>query len=450
MRKEPNMTSLGWIPPWKLSPQNTYILRNAKVINPNDGSIMESATIRLSNGIIQSVTTTRIIEQEEPLHSYEITIDLEGNYVCPGLIDCHVHIAAVPGEKDLRDTLELAEHISYMRQPYVCLQMIRRGFTTVRDCGGATLALKEAIAEGVIVGPRLFIAGRLLTQTGGSADPRGPHDDSECCGGPKFLGRVCDGVPECVKGAREAIRTGSDFIKIMTGGSITGLSEKITSVQFSAEEIRAIVTVAKNSGTYVTAHAYTPAAIRQALDNGAMGIEHGNLLNAEVAEYMAEKGAFLTPTLSGLAIAASPDFAGALDPSQEIKLQEVLEAGKRSIEIASDAGVNICFGTDLLGPMVAAQTKEFALRAKFLSPVAILQSATVTAANMLGQTGFLGQIKSGFAADLLILNKNPLEDIEVFDKPEKHLLGVFKDGRVQVSRWSKLREDVVVPISDIQ
>jgi imidazolonepropionase-like amidohydrolase len=444
------MTSLGWIPPWKLASQNSYILKNANIINPIDGSVMEGATIRLSDGTIQSVTTTRASEQDEPLQGSEITIDLEGNYVCPGLIDAHVHIAAVPGEKDLRDTLGLAEHISYLRQPYVCLQMIRRGFTTVRDCGGATLALKEAIAEGVIVGPRLFIAGRLLTQTGGSADPRGPHDDSECCGGPKYLGRVCDGVPECIKGAREAIRTGSDFIKIMTGGSITGLSEKISSVQFSAEEIQAITTVAKNSGTYVTAHAYTPAAIRQALDNGVMGIEHGNLLDAEDAKYMAEKGAFLTPTLSTFAIGASPDFAGTLDPSQEAKLQEVLGAGQRSLQIASDAGVNICFGTDLLGPMVVAQTKEFALRASVLSSVAILQSATVTAARLLGQVDFLGQIKSGFAADLLILNKNPLEDIEIFDKPEKHLLGVFKDGRVQVSRWSKLREDIVSPISIIQ
>jgi len=444
------MTSLGWIPPWKLKSQNTYILKNANIINPIDGSVIEGATIRLSEGTIQSVTTTRASEQDEPLQGSEITIDLEGNYVCPGLIDAHVHIAAVPGEKDLRDTLGLAEQISYLRQPYVCLQMIRRGFTTVRDCGGANLALKQAIAEGVIVGPRLFIAGRLLTQTGGSADPRGPHNDNECCGGEKYLGRVCDGVPECIKGARESIRTGSDFIKIMTGGSITGLSEKISSVQFTAEEIQAITTVAKNSGTYVTAHAYTPAAIRQALDNGVMGIEHGNLLDAEAAKYIAEKGAFLTPTLSTFAMGASPDFAGALDPSQEAKLHEVLGAGQRSLQIASDAGVNICFGTDLLGPMVVAQTKEFALRASVLSSVAILQSATVTAARLLGQVDFLGQIKPGFAADLLILNKNPLEDIEIFDKPEKHLLGVFKDGRVQVSRWSKLREDIVSPISIIQ
>ncbi|RDL36884.1 Metallo-dependent hydrolase [Venustampulla echinocandica] len=445
------MTSSGLVPPWKLAPQNTYILRNANIVNPIDGSVLEGATVRLSEGTIQSVTTTRAIKLEEPPQGSEITVDLEGKYVCPGLIDAHVHIAAVPGEKDLRDTLGLAEQISYLRQPYVCLQMIRRGFTTVRDCGGATLALKEAIEEGVIVGPRLFIAGRLLTQTGGSADSRGPHDHSECCGGPEYLGRVCDGIPECIKGAREAIRTGSDFIKIMTGGSITGLSEKITSVQFSAEEIQAITTVAKDSGTYVTAHAYTPAAIRHALDNGVMGIEHGNLLDAEVAKYMAEKGAFLTPTLTTYAMAASPDFEGFMShPSMEAKLKEVLGAGQRSLKIASDAGVHICFGTDLLGPMVVAQTKEFALRAHVLSPVVILQSATVTAARLLGQADFLGQIKSGFAADLLILNKNPLENIGIFDEPEKHLLGVFKDGRVQTSRWSKLREDIVAPVSIIQ
>ncbi|EHK97225.1 hypothetical protein M7I_7036 [Glarea lozoyensis 74030] len=338
-----------------------------------------------------------------------------------------------------------------MRQPYVCLQMIRRGFTTARDCGGATLALKEAIEEGVFTGPRLFIAGRLLTQTGGSADPRGPHDDGECCSGAKALGRVCDGVPACIKAARESIRTGSDFIKIFSGGSITGPAEKITSVHFSNEEIQAINTVAKNSGTYVTAHAYTPAAIRHALDNGVMGIEHGNMIDEDTAKYMAEKGAFLTPTLTAYAVAASPELKDFIsDPRMAAKLQQVLSAGQRSLKIASDAGVQICYGTDLMGPMHFAQTKEFALRAKVLSPVAVLQSATVTAARLLGQADFLGQIKDGFAADLLILNKNPLEDIEVFDRPDEHLLAVFKDGRVQTSRWSKLKEDVVTAVPMIE
>ena len=167
-----------------------------------------------------------------------------------------MHISAVPGEKNLRDLFGLDVTVSTIRQPYVCQKMLQRGFTSVRDCGGASLALKEAINDGVIQGPRLFIAGHALTQTGGHGDPRGPHNHDDCCAGTVMaLGRLCDGVPECIKAAREELRTGADFIKIMAGGGVASPTDKLENVQFTAEEVRAISTVAKNSNTYVTAHA---------------------------------------------------------------------------------------------------------------------------------------------------------------------------------------------------
>lgn len=431
--------------PWTPSPPKTYIFFNASVVSTTKGTILPNRTVKFSNGIIESITRT---ETDYVIvgKGHETAIDLEGKYLCPGLIDNHVHIAAVPGEASLGELSALDHSVSLMRQPYVCQQILRRGFTSVRDCGGASLALKEAIDQGLVEGPRLFIAGHALSQTGGHGDTRGPHNHGDCCGGTVMrLGKVCDGVSECIRAAREELRTGADFIKIMAGGGVASPTDRLDSVQFTADEISAISSVAMNSNTYVTAHAYTPRSIRQAIDNGVTGIEHGNLIDEDTARYMAEKDVFLTPTLITYGALASPEFPGFLPIESIEKNEEVLRAGLRSLQLASEAGVTICFGTDLLGPMSVLQTKEFTLRAQILSPKQILQSATINPARRFGLENFLGQIKPGFAADVLILNENPLEDISVLDNPEKYLLAVIKDGRIFHSRWSKLSQDVVSP-----
>ncbi|KJY00802.1 hypothetical protein TI39_contig312g00003 [Zymoseptoria brevis] len=207
-----------------------------------------------------------------------------------------------------------------------------------------------------------------------------------------------------------------------------------------AKEIRAFTKVAGDSGTYVTAHAYTPAAIGNAIENGVMGIEHGNLIDAPTAELMASKGAFLvTPTLVTYQTMASKELGSFLPPSIAAKNLQVLDAGLKSIQIVDQAGVTLCYGTDLLGPLQVAQTGGFSLRKQAgLSSLKILQSATVNAARMLRQENKLGRVKEGCVADLLILNRNPLDDIEVLARPDKHLLAVIKDGKVMHSRWSKL------------
>jgi imidazolonepropionase-like amidohydrolase len=438
------------VKPWKPGPRQSYIFRNANVVDPVSGSILSHQTVKISGGLIDSIRSTEEDYVVIPTGK-EIVLDLKDKFLCPGLIDNHVHLAAVPGEKNLGDLFTLDREIMNMRQPYVCQQMLRRGFTSVRDCGGATLALKEAINEGVIQGPRLFIAGHALTQTGGHGDTRGPHNHTDCCGGTVMaLGRLCDGVPECIRAARDELRTGADFIKIMAGGGVASPTDKLEHVQFTVEEVRAISEVARNSNTYVTAHAYTPRSIRHAIENGATGIEHGNLIDAETAKFMADRDCFLTPTLITYAEMASPEFPGFLPIESETKNAEVLKAGIRSLQIAAEAGVTMCFGTDLLGPLGIAQTKEFSLRAQVLSPKAILQSATINPAKRFGLEGFLGQIKQGFAADMLILNKNPLENISILDAPENHVLAVIKDGRVFHSRWTKLEQDALPPASIIE
>jgi imidazolonepropionase-like amidohydrolase len=426
------------IKPWKLEPPKTLVFVNATIIDPVEGQLIPNATVRISGGKIAQIDTTGSETVKEGVDSSDI-IDLSGKYLCPGLIDCHVHIAVTPGETDLRAYQDMTERISLLRQPHVLKTMLERGFTSVRDCGGASLAMKEAIEEGVVPGPRLFIAGFALSQTSGHGDMRGAHTSEICCGGSiSGISRIVDGPAECYKFAREELRQGADFIKIMGGGGVASPTDRIEHVQFSEEEIKAIVTVAQNAGTYVTSHSYTPRAIQQAIKLGVRGIEHGNLIDLETAQLMAEKKAFLTPTLIAHVMSKQMNF---LPAESAAKNDEVLEKGLRAMKMAVDVGVTVCFGTDLLGPMHFAQSKEFSVRSKVLTPIQILRSATINAARLLMQEDRLGQVKEGFAADLLILNANPLEDITILDRSEQNILGVVKDGRVMTSRWEKLRAD---------
>lgn len=167
--------------------------------------------------------------------------------------------------------------------------MLDRGFTTVRDCGGAGLAIKQAMEEGLFPGPRMFISGHGISQTSGHGDARRFSDaEYECCGGhTRELGRIADGVEQCPHAAREELRQGADFNKIMCSGGVVSPTDRLTNVQYTPEEVRAFAKVASDSGTYITAHAYTPAAIRNAIENGVMGIEHGNLIDEPTAKIMA-------------------------------------------------------------------------------------------------------------------------------------------------------------------
>ncbi|EKV10333.1 Amidohydrolase [Penicillium digitatum] len=427
------------IKPWKLNPQRNLVFVNATIVDPAEGKLIPNATVRISEGrIFQIVTEGSTIAIDDL--SEELVIDLSEKYLCPGLIDCHVHVAVVPGEANLQAYKEMSERVSLLRQPHVLKSMLDRGFTSIRDCGGASLAIKEAVEDDVIPGPRLFIAGHALSQTGGHGDLRGSHDSQLFCGGSiSGISRIVDGPAECYRYAREELRQGADFIKIMGGGGVASPTDRIEHVQFSDEEIRAFVTVARNASTYVTSHSYTPRAIQQAIKLGVRGIEHGNLLDFETAEMMAEMDVFLTPTLITHVMSKQMSF---LSADGATKNEEVLDKGLKSMKMAVDAGVTVCFGTDLLGPMHFAQSKEFSVRSSVLTPLQILRSATVNAARLVMQENRLGQIHEGFAADILILKGNPLEDITILDRVEENILAVIKDGRVVTSRWDKVKIDL--------
>ncbi|KAJ5670650.1 uncharacterized protein N7477_006013 [Penicillium maclennaniae] len=330
------------------------------------------------------------------------------------------------------------------RTAFVAREMLLRGFTTARDTGGADFALREAITEGLVMGSRPFIAGKALSRTGGHGDFRANYkgDEIKCCGGHSiYLSRICNGVPECLNAARDELRQGADFIKIMCGGGVASPSDALDVVQFTAEEIRAITTTAKQSKTYVTAHAYSVEAIRHAVDNGVRGIEHGNFIDEETAAYCAKLGVVFTPTLVTYHGMSQPPFDQFLDDSSQIKNRQVLASGLDALSILSKAGVMICYGSDLLADLHILQDKEFSIRAGVLSAKEILQSATINAAKYLGTEGQLGCIKKATIADMLILTSDPLDGIAVLDRIQDKLVAVLKDGRIIYKRSSWLSVD---------
>jgi imidazolonepropionase-like amidohydrolase len=444
------MISEANIRPWKRPPRKNYLFKHASVVNVVDGTIRADSTVRVMDGRIAEVTESSSSSKNGPTDDadgfkYE-EVDCTGKFLCPGLMDMHVHFMAVPGFDNLSQAFGNPNDVSVLRQPYVAAQMLHRGFTTVRDCGGAKSALKDAIADGVFPGPRLFVAVHALSQSGGHSDFRGRHDDAGddgfCrCGATRGSGRVVNGVAACMQAVREEVRQGADFIKIMAGGGVSSPTDAIDHVQFTGAEVRAMVECAANANTWVTAHAYTPRAILHCIDNGVRGIEHGNLLDEDTARRMAEKGCFLTPTLVTYDQMASDRWKGYLPPASVAKNEQVLKSGLEAVRIAHAAGVTLCYGTDLLGPLSQAQTREFTLRAQVLPALAVLQTATINAARLLRTEGEMGQIRKGFLADMLLLASNPLDDVTILDRPEEKLLMVMKDGRVEKSRWKGVAED---------
>lgn len=424
--------------PWALPIPRKICFTNCKVVDVYNNKIVK-ANVTTENGKF-----TEISSAEPEIDA--LIVDCSGKYLCPGLIDNHVHVLSVPGETDLTKLMLMSKTKALTRIGYVCESMLARGFTTLRDCGGTDALVKQAIAEGSIKGPRLLIAGHAISQTGGHGDMRPgdvPGESFDSCGCHlNLLGVVADGVPECYKTAREEMRRGADFIKIMGSGGVASPTDRIENLQYCDDEIQALVKVAKSYGTYVTAHAYTPASIQHCINNGVKGIEHGNLIDDETAKLMAKNGCFLTPTLVTYKIMASDDYSFFFSPDTMQKNKQVLYKGLESLGIAKRNKVKVCFGSDLLGPMGVYQCQEFFIRSKFLSSHEVLMSATVTPAECNGLQDKLGQIRKSFIADMIMLSENPLKDVSILDEPEKYLNMVMKEGLVYFSSHENLTVDV--------
>ena len=386
-----------------------------------DARIFDGVSAELREGCVRVAAGT-IVEVAGGPGPGDRIIDCRGRTVVPGLIDAHFHAYGA--------RLSLLE-IETSPLSYLALAGARRlagalgrGFTTVRDPGGGDAGLAQAIREGLTAAPRYLFCGPALSQTGGHGDPRPPG--LGCCLGGGHMAEVVDGVDALRRAARERLRSGAHAIKIMASGGVISPSDPLRMPQYSPEEIRAVAEEATRRGSYVAAHAYSAEAIAVAVANGVRSIEHGNLLDAPAAALMAERDAFLVPTLVTYDAMERRGAELGLAPVAQAKNREVLDAGRTAIRLAREAGVRIGFGTDLMGTLDDEQLHGLRLQAEVEGPLAVLRAATSVNAELLGRDD-LGRIGPGAVADLLVLDGDPLQDPSVlWGDPNRR--AVFQGG----------------------
>ncbi len=405
------------------------VFRNAKLLDPTQADLAAGMSVLVDGDRIREVSPRPISAREATV------IDCGGRTLMPGLIDCHAHVLL--SEVNIRNLESIPLTLMTARGADLMRAMLDRGFTTVRDTGGADWGIREAVALGHLAGPRLFIAGRAIGQTSGHSDTRRRTDTGapcQCCNAMVFTLAIADGVTEVRKAAREQLRQGADHIKIMVSGGVASPYDPLDSLQYTRDEIRAAVEEAAVFKRYVCAHAYPAEAVARAVECGVRVIEHGNLIDAPTAKLMADRGAFLVPTLVAYDGIDRHGARWGMAPESLEKNKLVLEAGLRSLELAREAGVRMAFGSDLLGQLQPDQSKEFLLRAKVLSPREIIHSATVVGAEVLGRGSELGVVAPGALADILVVDGDPLQDLGLFQDQGRHLSVIMKGGKLHKMR----------------
>lgn len=401
------------------------LIKNAHVIDTDRDTPSELSSILIENDRIKEISIGEITSAGAEV------IDAGGRYVLPGLIDCHAH--PFLADTNLARLNEVPLTLMTARAGNIMRRMLMRGFTTIRDAAGGDWGIKKAVADDEMIGPRMFIAGRALSQTGGHGDSRRRTDANEpcrCADALAMTGQIADGVDEVRKAVRENLRQGVDQIKIMVSGGVSSPHDPLECDQYSPQEIEVIVEEARRRNTYVMAHAYGASAIKMAIKAGVRTIEHGNLIDEEAAALVAENDAFVVPTLVTYTVLEEEGRKTGWSEEMLEKLSVVQKAGLSSVQICKKAGAKLGFGTDLLGDSHDEQSREFLIRSEIETPREVLRAATKTNAEILQHVGELGEVSVGAYADLLIVDGNPLEDLNVLQDQGAKLPVIMKAGRV--------------------
>lgn len=417
------------------TPTTAVIFENVRIFDGTRGQLSAPAHVLVTGNVIGRISMAPIAD---PANTRVQRVAGNGRTLMPGLIDNHWHTLlarptpaqAIEGDIGYTNLLAVAEAEA----------TLMRGFTTVRDLGGPSFGLKRAIDEGLVVGPRIYPSGAIITITGGHGDFRSPSALPRQIGGPlsrmELIGgsMVADSPDEVRLRAREQLLLGASQIKLTAGGGVASPHSPLDVATFTEPELRAAVEAAENWGTYVTVHAYTPVAIQRAVAAGVKVIEHGHLMDEATAKMMADKGIWLS-----FQPFVDDGHAPPLAPANMARLRQVWAGTERTLALARKYKLKTAFGTDILfsAEGAARQGEMLALMRRWYSAPELLVMATGTNAELLKLSGprdpypgKLGVVEEGALADLLLVDGNPTVNLDLVADPARNFVVIMKDGRI--------------------
>ena len=392
------------------------------MLDINSGKMLVNRYIEMDDGLFTKV---------EKMKNQSIDLDLKDSYCLPGLIDMHTHLSFEFNKSSYSDKFQLNEADYAFKSSLFAKRTLQDGFTTVRDLGdvyNVTIALKKAIANRTVQGPRIYTAGKSIATTGGHADPSNGYRQGIFPNpGPKH--GVINGPAEAAQAVRQRYQDGADLIKITATGGVLSQASSGDNAQFNTEELESIIATAKDYGFKVTAHAHGKEGMKRAIIAGVASIEHGTYLDDEIIKLMIKHGTYLVPTLiAGNWVTEKSQIKGFFPEVVAKKAATIGPIIAGSFEKAHKAGVNIALGTDSGVSAHGDNSQEFGLMVKAnMSPLKALQSGTINAARLLGQEDKLGSIEVGKYADLVTVSDNPLKNIDTMTEVKV----VIKSGKVE-------------------
>ena len=411
----------------------SILFRGVNVFDGKTNKLSINQDVLVVGNMIEAISASGI---DAPAGA--LVVQGKGKTLMPGLIDVHVHM--VFGALTMQELADpgLNIDIAMKKAAAGAEKMLMRGFTAVRDAGGPIFPLKAGIDKGVFVGPRIWPSGATISQTAGHGDFRTPDEPSHRFHGQlsraEKLGAtfIADGRDEVLTAVRENLRFGASQIKLMAGGGTSSAYDPVDVTQYTLDEMKAAVEAAEDWGTYVTVHAYTPRAVRRAIQAGVKCVEHGQLLDKTTLQLMKQKGVWLS--CQNL-VESTPD----MDAQRKEKRKPVIEGQKKIWPIAKQLGLNIAWGTDFLfEPWLNEQQNTYILSlSQWFTPFEILKMVTYDNGRLLAlsgkrspYSGKLGVVEKGALADLILVDGNPLSDISLIAKPHEKFVMIVKDGVV--------------------
>lgn len=414
------------------------LFNNVRIFDGKSDTLSAPSNVLVRGNLIEKISTDPIPTDRR---GDTLLIDGGGKTLMPGLIDAHVHtmMESIPLMAGLTSDIGYVNLVAARAAE----KQLLRGFTTVRDLGGASMSLKAAIDQGLHDGPRIYPSGATISQTGGHGDFRMPNEVPEDSIAPLTymektgMTMIADGPDEVLKRVREQLRNGATQIKLMGGGGVSSSYDPLDVTQYTAAEFAAAVSAAENWGTYVTVHAYTPKAIRTAVEAGVKCLEHGQLIDEDTAKLLAEKKVWwsLQPFMD------DPDAPSAFPEGSpnRIKQQQMFAGTDTAYQLAKKYKIRTAFGTDNLfsAANAAVQGKQITRLKKWYSNAEILRMVTSQNAELLTLSGprnpypgKLGVVEEGAYADLLLVNGDPLANLDLVADPDANFTVIMKDGTI--------------------